>query len=59
MKYIRGLSVEIVTQVESGEVGSRTYVDLVQRALRIDGWKLTNKPTSTQSVAKAGGNANV
>ena len=59
MKYIHGLSVEIVTQVDSGELGLRTYVDAVQRALRIDGWKLTNKPTFTQSVAEAGGNTNV
>ena len=33
MKYIHGLSVEIVTQVDSGEVGPRTYADAVQRAL--------------------------
>ena len=51
MKYMHGLSVEIVTHVDSGEVGPRTYADTVQRDLRIDGWKLTNKPTSTQSIA--------
>ena len=51
MKYMHGLSVEIVTQVDSSEVGTRTYAEAVQKALRIDDWKLTNKPTSTQSIA--------
>ena len=59
MKYKHDLSVEIVTQVDSGEVGPRTYPDTVQRALRINGWILINKPTFTQSVAEAGGNTNV
>ena len=59
MKYMHGLSVEIVTHVDSGEVGPRTYTDAAQRSLRIDSWKLTNKPTSTQTIAEAGGNTNV
>ena len=59
MKYMHALSVEIVTQVDSGEVRPRTYADAVQRALRIDGWKLIKKLTSAQSVAAAGGNTDV
>ena len=59
MKYMHGLSVEIVTQVDSGEIGPRTYADAVQRALRIDGWKLTNKPTSTSTVAETSGNTSL
>ena len=59
MKYMQRLSVEIVTQVDSGEVGPRTYVYAVRRALGIDGWKLTNKPTTMGSLAKAGENTNV
>ena len=55
MKYMHGLSFKIV----SGKVGPRTYADAVQRALRIDGWKLTNKLTSTQCVVEEGGNTNV
>ena len=37
MKYMHGLSIEIVIQVDSSEARPRTYVDAVQRALRIDG----------------------
>ena len=59
MKYMHDLSVEILTQVDSGEVGPRTYPDAVQRALRINGWILINKPTFAQSVAEVGGNTNV
>ena len=59
IKYMHGLSVEIMTLVDSGEVGPRTYANAVQRALRIDGWKLTNKPASAQGVATAGGNTDV
>ena len=59
MKYMHGLSVEIVTQVDNGEVGPGTYVYAVQRALRIDGWKLTNKPTTIGSLANVGENTNV
>ena len=56
---MHGLGVEIVTQVYRGELWPCTYADAVQRALRIDGWKLINKPTFTQSVAETGGNTNV
>ena len=51
MKYMHDMSVEIVTQVDSGEVGPRTSIDVVPKALRIDGCKLKNKPTPMQSVA--------
>ena len=59
MKYMHGLGVEIVTQVYRGKLWPCTYAHAVQRALRIDGWKLINKPTFTQSVAETGGNTNV
>ena len=42
MKYMHGLNVDIVSQVDSGDTGPRTYANAVQRALRIAGWREAN-----------------
>ena len=38
MKYMDGLNIDIVKQVDNGESGPQSYADAVHRALRIDGW---------------------
>ena len=55
VKYMHGLRIDIVKQVDSGEVGPRSYTDAVQRALRVDGWErrdekvAVTKPGSSNS----------
>ena len=39
VKYMHGLRIDIVKQVDSREVGPRSYTDAVQRALRVDRWE--------------------
>ena len=50
MKYMHGLSIDIVKQVDSGETGPRSYADAVQQALRIDRW---DEKTEKSQTAKA------
>ena len=38
MKYMHELNMDIVSQVDSGDDGPRTYANAVQRALQIAGW---------------------
>ena len=38
MKFMHGLRLEVVKQVDSGEIGPRSNADVVQRAVRISGW---------------------
>ena len=37
-KFLHGLRLQIVKQVDSGATGPQSYGDAVQRALRQDGW---------------------
>ena len=37
MRFMQGLNVDVVKQVDSGESSPRSYSDAVQRTLRIDG----------------------
>ena len=50
MKFMHGLNVEIVRQVDSGDVGPRTYANAVQRALRIDGWRIAQVNPASESM---------
>ena len=59
MKYMHGLNVDIVSQVDSGDDGPRSYANAVQRALRIAGWREGNrtpapKPTAATPSEAAG-----
>jgi len=51
MKYMHGLNVEIVSQVDSGDTGPRTYANAVQRALRIAGWRESERTPVLKPVA--------
>ena len=51
MKYMHGLNVEIVSQVDSGDTGPRTYANAVQRALRIAGWRESERIPESKPVA--------
>lgn len=43
MKYMHGLNVNIVSHVDSGDAGPRTYANAVQRALRVAGWHVAEQ----------------
>ena len=38
MKYMHGVKTEIVKQVDSSKEGPESYADVVQRAMRNNGW---------------------
>ena len=59
MKYMHGLNVDIVSQVDSGDVGPRSYANAAQKTLRIAGWREGDrtpapKPTTATPSEAAG-----
>ena len=38
MKFMHGLRIEIARQIDSGKEGPESYADVVQHALRNNGW---------------------
>ena len=51
MKYMHGLNVDIVSQVDSGDDGPRSYANAVQRALRIAGWREGDRTPAPKPIA--------
>ena len=61
MKFMHGLRLEVVKQVDGGEIGPRSYVDAVERAVRISGWGVTREKvitTKTEGSEDRSGNPN-
>ena len=56
MKFMHGLCSEIAKQIDSGKEGPKSYTDVVQRAVRNDGWdKQEDKSFETRSVRPSDG----
>ena len=49
VKYLHGLQIDIVKQVDSGEVGPWSYTDVVQRALQFMDGRVVIKKQQSQS----------
>ena len=47
MKFMHRLRLEVLKQVDSGEIGPRSYADAVQRAIHISGWDAMGEKVST------------
>ena len=47
MKFMHGLRLEVIKQVDSGEIGRRLYADAVQRVVLISGWDATGEKVTT------------
>ena len=54
MKFMHGLRLEVAKQVDSGEIGRRSYADAVQRAVRIFGWDATGEKVTTTNTEGLG-----
>ena len=54
MKFMHGLRLEVVKQVDSGEIGTRPYADGVQRVVRISEWDATGENVITSKTEGSG-----